>query len=90
MACYPAWIRLLQCLRRYHDDSRVTHLYNTAKYSTSFLKYGMAFYYAQKPSVYNFYLLCGGYFCSSVFTLYWDLIHDWEHVEKEILLKYNC
>ena len=24
---------------------------------------------------------------SSVFTLYWDLIHDWEHVEKEILLE---
>lgn len=59
----------------------------------------MAFNYAQKPSAYNFYLMCGGYFCSrlvgiwegdfidfSVFTLYWDLIHDWEPVEKEIIL----
>jgi len=77
MACYPAWIRFLQCLRRFHDDGSGTHLYNTAKYSTSFLKYGMAFYYAQEPTQSSFSLMCCAYFCSSAFTLYWDLIHDW-------------
>ncbi|CBY24977.1 unnamed protein product [Oikopleura dioica] len=72
-----AWIRFLQCLRRFHDDGSSSHLYNTAKYSTSFLKYGMAFYYAQEPSKSTFALMCCAYFCSSAFTLYWDLIHDW-------------
>ena len=75
---FLAWIRFLQCLRRFHDDGSGTHLYNTAKYSTSFLKYGMAFYYAQEPTQSSFSLMCCAYFCSSAFTLYWDLIHDWE------------
>jgi hypothetical protein len=35
--CIPAWIRLAQCLRRYHDTREAfPHLVNAGKYSTTF------------------------------------------------------
>jgi hypothetical protein len=33
LICLPLWLRLLQCLRRYHDSAtRVPHIPNSIKY----------------------------------------------------------
>lgn len=34
--CIPAWLRFIQCLRRYRDNKRAFHLVNAGKYSTTF------------------------------------------------------
>ncbi|KAL0186997.1 hypothetical protein M9458_018667, partial [Cirrhinus mrigala] len=35
--CLPAWLRFVQCLRRYRDTRRAfPHLVNAGKYSTTF------------------------------------------------------
>lgn len=35
--CIPAWLRFIQCLRRYRDTKRAfPHLVNAGKYSTTF------------------------------------------------------
>ena len=35
--CIPAWIRLLQCFRRYYDSGNASpHLYNALKYGCTF------------------------------------------------------
>ena len=39
LACWPALIRFLQCIRRYYDSRKAfPHLYNAGKYSTTFFK----------------------------------------------------
>lgn len=77
VACYPAYIRFAQCIRRYIDSGEYTHLYNATKYSTSFLKYAMYAIYEQNqsPLVITFWWISN--ISASTFTLYWDLVHDW-------------
>ena len=39
IACYPSFIRFVQCLRRYHDTKKwFPHLVNAGKYSTTFFR----------------------------------------------------
>lgn len=45
--CLPAWLRFIQCLRRYRDTKRAfPHLVNAGKYSTTFFVVTFAALYA--------------------------------------------
>ena len=47
VACYPAWIRFIQCIRRYKDTKKwFPHLANACKYATTFFKvlFGTLYY----------------------------------------------
>jgi len=88
IASYPAYIRFVQCLRRYKDSKKAfPHLVNAGKYSTSFFKNTFralhAFYLTQsevETSVY-FYLWFACCFISSCYTFSWDIKMDWGFLE---------
>ncbi|XP_063795867.1 solute carrier family 53 member 1 [Pseudophryne corroboree] len=82
--CIPAWLRFIQCLRRYRDTKRAfPHLVNAGKYSTTFFMVTFAALYqthkAQNHSDEQVFLylwiIC--YVISSCYTLIWDLKMDW-------------
>ncbi|XP_075038378.1 solute carrier family 53 member 1 [Mixophyes fleayi] len=82
--CIPAWLRFIQCLRRYRDTKRAfPHLVNAGKYSTTFFMVTFAALY-QTHKVHKhsdaqvfFYLWIVCYVISSCYTLIWDLKMDW-------------
>ncbi|XP_074078274.1 solute carrier family 53 member 1 isoform X1 [Macrotis lagotis] len=82
--CIPAWLRFVQCLRRYRDTRRAfPHLANAGKYSTTFFVVTFSALYRthsarnhSDTSVF-FYLLIVFYIISSCYTLFWDLKMDW-------------
>uniref|UniRef100_A0A8C6Y798 Xenotropic and polytropic retrovirus receptor 1 n=1 Tax=Naja naja TaxID=35670 RepID=A0A8C6Y798_NAJNA len=87
--CIPAWLRFVQCLRRYRDTKRAfPHLVNAGKYSTTFFMVTFAALYSthkvQKHNDYQvfFYLWIVFYFISSCYTLIWDLKMDWGLFDK--------
>ncbi|CAL8395943.1 unnamed protein product [Boreogadus saida] len=82
--CLPAWVRFVQCLRRYRDTKRAfPHLVNAGKYSTTFFVVTFAALYSthreQKHADADtfFYLLIVFSTISSLYTLIWDLRMDW-------------
>ncbi|XP_029473990.1 xenotropic and polytropic retrovirus receptor 1 isoform X2 [Rhinatrema bivittatum] len=82
--CIPAWLRFIQCLRRYRDTKRAfPHLVNAGKYSTTFFMVTFAALYStHKAQDHNdaqvfFYLWIVFYIISSCYTLIWDLKMDW-------------
>lgn len=82
--CIPAWLRFIQCLRRYRDTKRAfPHLVNAGKYSTTFFMVTFAaLYHTHKAQQHSdatvfFYLWIISYFISSCYTLIWDLKMDW-------------
>ncbi|XP_023669080.1 xenotropic and polytropic retrovirus receptor 1a [Paramormyrops kingsleyae] len=82
--CLPAWLRFVQCLRRYRDTKRAfPHLVNAGKYSTTFFVVTfMALYHTHKDQGHSdaeifFYLLIVFSVISSLYTLIWDLKMDW-------------
>uniref|UniRef100_A0A8C5R555 Xenotropic and polytropic retrovirus receptor 1 n=1 Tax=Leptobrachium leishanense TaxID=445787 RepID=A0A8C5R555_9ANUR len=82
--CIPAWLRFIQCLRRYRDTKRAfPHLVNAGKYSTTFFMVTFAALYNthkdrdHSDSQVFFYLWIVSYFVSSCYTLIWDLKMDW-------------
>ncbi|KAM8930957.1 solute carrier family 53 member 1 [Pelodytes ibericus] len=82
--CIPAWLRFIQCLRRYRDTKRAfPHLVNAGKYSTTFFMVTFAaLYRTHKERNHSdvqvfFYLWIFSYFVSSCYTLIWDLKMDW-------------
>ncbi|KAM5148379.1 solute carrier family 53 member 1 [Mantella aurantiaca] len=87
--CIPAWLRFIQCLRRYRDTKRAfPHLVNAGKYSTTFFMVTFAALY-QTHKVQNhsdaqvfFYLWIVSYVISSLYTLIWDLKMDWGLFDK--------
>ncbi|XP_036610174.1 xenotropic and polytropic retrovirus receptor 1 [Trichosurus vulpecula] len=82
--CIPAYLRFVQCLRRYRDTRRAfPHLANAGKYSTTFFVVTFAALYRthtardhSATSVF-FYLWIVFYVISSCYTLFWDLKMDW-------------
>lgn len=87
--CIPAWLRFIQCLRRYRDTRRAfPHLVNAGKYSTTFFTVTFAALYStheeqnHSDTVVFFYLWV--FFCiiSSCYTLIWDLKMDWGLFDK--------
>lgn len=89
LACYPAWIRFIQCLRRFYDSRKwFPHFVNAGKYSTTFLRvtFGALFSLhnaqtGQLSSVY-FYIWLASLFINSCYTLAWDLKMDWGFLDK--------
>ncbi|XP_069497551.1 solute carrier family 53 member 1 [Ambystoma mexicanum] len=82
--CIPAWLRFIQCLRRYRDTKRAfPHLVNAGKYSTTFFMVTFAALYSTHKERNHpdaqvfFYLWIVFYFISSCYTLIWDLKMDW-------------
>ncbi|KAG8436800.1 hypothetical protein GDO86_007763 [Hymenochirus boettgeri] len=82
--CIPAWLRFIQCLRRYRDTKRAfPHLVNAGKYSTTFFMVTFAALYSthkernHSDAQVFFYLWIIFYFVSSCYTLIWDLKMDW-------------
>ncbi|KAK2898345.1 hypothetical protein Q8A67_009763 [Cirrhinus molitorella] len=82
--CLPAWLRFVQCLRRYRDTRRAfPHLVNAGKYSTTFFVVTFAaLYRTHKDQKHTdaevfFYMLILSSVASSLYTLIWDLKMDW-------------
>ncbi|KAK7889522.1 hypothetical protein WMY93_025082 [Mugilogobius chulae] len=82
--CLPAWLRFIQCLRRYRDTKRAfPHLVNAGKYSTTFFVVTFAALYATHRDLGHtdadtfFYMLIICSTISSLYTLIWDLRMDW-------------
>ncbi|XP_044532856.1 xenotropic and polytropic retrovirus receptor 1 isoform X1 [Gracilinanus agilis] len=82
--CIPAWLRFIQCLRRYRDTKRpFPHLANAGKYSTTFFMVTFAALYSthkdrgHSDTTVFFYLWIVFYFISTCYTLFWDLKMDW-------------
>uniref|UniRef100_A0AAY4E6V7 Xenotropic and polytropic retrovirus receptor 1 n=1 Tax=Denticeps clupeoides TaxID=299321 RepID=A0AAY4E6V7_9TELE len=82
--CLPAWLRFVQCLRRYRDTKRAfPHLVNAGKYSTTFFVVTFAALYATHKDQNHsdadvfLYLLILSSIVSSCYTLIWDLRMDW-------------
>ncbi|XP_070253293.1 solute carrier family 53 member 1 isoform X1 [Myotis yumanensis] len=87
--CIPAWLRFIQCLRRYRDTKRAfPHLVNAGKYSTTFFMVTFAALYStHKEQGHSdtrvfFYLWIVFYIISSCYTLIWDLKMDWGLFDK--------
>uniref|UniRef100_A0A8C9S6S4 Xenotropic and polytropic retrovirus receptor 1-like n=1 Tax=Scleropages formosus TaxID=113540 RepID=A0A8C9S6S4_SCLFO len=82
--CLPAWLRFVQCLRRYRDTKRAfPHLVNAGKYSTTFFVVTfVALYSTHRDQDHSdaevfFYLLILSSVVNSLYTLIWDLKMDW-------------
>lgn len=82
--CLPAWLRFIQCLRRYRDTKRAfPHLVNAGKYSTTFFVVTFAALYGTHRDQGHtdadtfFYMLIIFSTISSLYTLIWDLRMDW-------------
>ncbi|KAI1236488.1 hypothetical protein IHE44_0014736 [Lamprotornis superbus] len=86
--CIPAWLRFIQCLRRYRDNKRAFHLVNAGKYSTTFFVVTFAALYSTHKAKNHsdtqvfFYLWIIFCFISSCYTLIWDLKMDWGLFDK--------
>ncbi|XP_029084152.1 xenotropic and polytropic retrovirus receptor 1 isoform X2 [Monodon monoceros] len=87
--CIPAWLRFIQCLRRYRDTKRAfPHLVNAGKYSTTFFTVTFAALYSthkergHSDTVVFFYLWIVFCIISSCYTLIWDLKMDWGLFDK--------
>jgi len=89
LACYPALIRFLQCLRRYYDSQKTfPHLWNAGKYSTTFFKIIFQALWRSTASSMWFSLWTVSTVISSFYTLTWDLKMDWGFLESGVENKY--
>ena len=65
--CIPAWLRFIQCLRRYRDTKRAfPHLVNAGKYSTTFFTVTFAALYSTHKGRYS--LIVKRFFKIWIFT----------------------
>jgi hypothetical protein len=90
LSCIPAWLRFLQCLRRYRDTkNKFPHLANALKYASYFfdvgalaIRYEYARYYQvewKSLEVYTFLII---HFATSSYRIWWDLKMDWGFFDK--------
>uniref|UniRef100_A0A8D8XEH9 Xenotropic and polytropic retrovirus receptor 1 n=1 Tax=Cacopsylla melanoneura TaxID=428564 RepID=A0A8D8XEH9_9HEMI len=90
MSCVPAWIRFMQCLRRYRDSKEAfPHLANAGKYSTTFFVVVFAYlfkmYKVNDQSVTDnpfFYPWLAASIVSSIYSYVWDIKMDWGLFDK--------
>lgn len=90
LACLPAWIRFLQCLRRYKDTANAfPHLANALKYATTFfdiaalsLKYQFSYMYKSDWHNPFFYIWLITKLVGTFYKLVWDLKMDWGFFDK--------
>ncbi|VDO44535.1 unnamed protein product [Onchocerca flexuosa] len=84
VSVFPATIRFMQCLRRFHDTGNAhPHLINAGKYSTTYLVvfFKSLNHWAEKtdPTATSifFYLWIAAYIFSFAYTFLWDIFMDW-------------
>lgn len=89
LACYPAWIRFVQCLRRFYDSRKwFPHFVNAGKYSTTFFKvtfnalFTLHFERTQRLNSVYFYLWLASLFINSCYTFAWDIKMDWGFFDR--------
>jgi hypothetical protein len=88
--CIPAWIRLAQCLRRYHDTREAfPHLVNAGKYSTTFFVVIFSTLRSMYKSDYTdqsqnpfLFLFIIASIISSCYAYTWDIKMDWGLFDK--------
>ncbi|WFC98037.1 Xenotropic and polytropic retrovirus receptor 1 [Malassezia yamatoensis] len=86
LAALPAFLRFLQCFRRYFDSRRLVriHLVNAGKYASSVLNVFMYFNYRRLGSPsgvpFAFWILFAA--INSVFTCSWDFVMDWNLLQR--------
>eukprot|EP00668_Euglena_longa_P029615 GGOE01036973.1.p1 GENE.GGOE01036973.1~~GGOE01036973.1.p1 ORF type:complete len:708 (-),score=237.04 GGOE01036973.1:432-2498(-) len=77
----PLTFRLLQCLRRYHDDPRRTHMLNFGKYAMSTVAVLVGLFNPQFASTRNWPMSRALYilllFTSTLYSWAWDILVDW-------------
>ena len=80
----PAWFRFAQCLRRYHSTKKCfPHIANSGKYAIRMVAYGLyggIKIYKEQYGYYSIAWICSYSVvktCSSIYSLYWDIKHDW-------------
>jgi hypothetical protein len=74
----PFWMRLMQCLRRYHDDpTNVSQFYNAGKYASSIVA-GSLNAVAKITMISHFYwLYLITRFIATFYSYGWDIYMDW-------------
>ncbi|BHF74099.1 Xenotropic and polytropic retrovirus receptor 1 [Sparganum proliferum] len=76
----PAWFRFAQCLRRYQDlvfKEPMPHLYNAAKYATTFLTAVFSTWAELNPNPFTIAMVVISSIIGSTCTYSWDVIMDW-------------
>ncbi|XP_078488792.1 xenotropic and polytropic retrovirus receptor 1 homolog [Ciona intestinalis] len=89
LQCYPAFIRFVQCLRRFYDSQKwFPHLVNAGKYSTTFFRVTFQALFVlhrdvtgELQSVY-FFLWLASLFIGSCYTFGWDIKMDWGFLDR--------
>lgn len=100
LSCLPALWRLLQCLRSFYDTGNGRHLWNAAKYCTTFpvVFFATAFSVKVPPgtSVLALSFADGGWivvclilfsFVNAAYTFFWDVYFDWAMVDSTLSLR---
>ena len=90
ISCIPAWIRFLQCFRRYRDTRhKFPHLANALKYATTFLdtialclRYKFSKFYETEWNSPYLYIWIVLRILSSSYKTWWDLKMDWGFFDK--------
>lgn len=80
---WPGLIRVLQCARRYFDESLMVHVYNGAKYTISMMSTLLGHY--QLKCRYRQHICTTVCMISSSYSLYWDLFVDWNILRPRYL-----
>eukprot|EP00736_Rhodelphis_marinus_P008273 Rmarinus@m.8868 len=76
------WIRLGQCLRRYHDSHDPVHLFNTGKYGCAMMTALLSKLYPKSAQWVVFATV------TTMYSLYWDFKMDWGLFDGKS--KYPC
>ncbi|CAM6106377.1 unnamed protein product [Calypogeia fissa] len=73
----PYWWRLMQCLKRYRDESGGSHLANGGKYLSAIVVVFTRIHYGNTDSVKWMMLYIISATFATFYQLYWDLVIDW-------------
>lgn len=80
---WPGLIRILQCARRYFDESLMVHVYNGVKYTMSMTSTLLGHYHPKCRYIQHICTtVC---MLSSSYSLYWDLFVDWNILRPRYL-----
>lgn len=80
--CIPAWLRFIQCLRRYRDTKRAfPHLVNAGKYSTTFFTVTFAALYSTHKGM----LRLSNLSCFFLSLLPWTFLCSWFPLKLQTL-----
>ena len=100
LSCLPALWRLLQCLRSFYDTGNGRHLFNAAKYCTTFPVVFFATMFSVRvppgTSILALGFADGGWivaclilfsFVNAAYAFFWDVYFDWGMVDSTLSLR---